>query len=80
MKNLSKAVSRVKDRMRSGAILMMMASPHGRKWYVVGTSNVYKGPGREVAPDVAAAVIKEIDVKEGKDGLFPGVSQTYHIV
>lgn len=69
--NHKRAVQRVKDRMRSGAVLMMMHSVHGKKWYVVGTNNSYPGPGREV--------IKEPDVKEGKDGLFPGVSQTYHI-
>ena len=79
MSNMSRAVMRVKDRMRSGAVLMMMHSVHGKKWYVVGTNNSYKGPGREVAPDIAAAVIKEDDVREGKDGLFPGISQTYHI-
>ena len=79
MSNLSRAVTRVKDRMRSGAVLMMMHSVHGKKWYVVGTNNQYKGPGREVSSDMALAVIKETDVKEGKDGLFPGISQTYHI-
>ena len=79
MSNMSRAVDRVKDRMRSGAVLMMMHSVYGKKWYVVGTNNSYKGPGREVAPEIAVAVIKEQDVREGKDGLFPGISQTYRI-
>jgi len=80
MNNRRRAVDRVKDRMRSGALLMMMNSVHGKKWYVVGTNNSYPGPGREVATEVAIDVIKEPDVREGKDGLFPGISQTYHIV
>jgi hypothetical protein len=65
------AVQRVKDRMRAGAKLMQMHSVTGKKWYVV--------PGREVAPDIAAKVIAEPDVKACFDGLFPGISQTYQI-
>jgi hypothetical protein len=79
MSNKNRAVMRVKDRMRSGALLMMMNSIHGRKWYVVGKVVSYKGTGREVPPEVAELVVKESDVCEGKDGLFPGISQTYHI-
>lgn len=67
-----RAIERVKDRMRSGAVLMQMtAVGGGKKWYVV--------PGREVDPDIAAALIAEDDVMSNKDGLFPGIPQTYRI-
>jgi hypothetical protein len=79
MAKRSKAIDRVKDRMRSGAVLMMMNTVFGKKWYVVGKTSAYKGPGREVSEEIAKALIKEPDVYEGKDGLFPGISQTYHI-
>ena len=48
------AVHRVKDRMRSGAKLMQMRTPTGKKWYVV--------PGREVDEEIAKKVIAEPDV------------------
>lgn len=71
MSNMSRAVDRVKVRMRSGARLMMMHTVNGRRWFVV--------PGREVSPEVAAELIKEPDIYESDDGLFPGIPQTYGI-
>jgi hypothetical protein len=65
------AILRVKDRLRSGAALMQMNSPQGRKWYVV--------PGREVDEEIAKKVIAEPDVFPSDDGLFPGIPQTYKI-
>jgi hypothetical protein len=44
--NTKKAVLRVRDRMRDGAVLQQMHSASGPKWYVV--------PGREVAPEIAS--------------------------
>jgi hypothetical protein len=77
--NTSKAVSRVKDRMRSGAVLMEMNSQAGKKFYIVGRVRGYAGSGREVPDHIARAVIDEPDVRPGQDGLFPGISKTYHI-
>jgi hypothetical protein len=79
MSNMSRAVSRVKDRMRDGGLLMMMNTVHGQKWYILSNGYTHKWAGKEITEDLAKAVIKEEDVREGKDGLFPGVSQTYRI-
>lgn len=67
-----RAIDRVKDRMRSGAVLMQMTVVGGgKKWYVV--------PGREVDPAIAADLINEPDIFSQQDGLFPGIPQTYAI-
>lgn len=72
MSGRRRAIERVKDRMRAGAVLMQMTSiGGGKKWYVV--------PGGEVDPDIAAALIAEDDVRSNEDGLFPGITQTYRI-
>lgn len=66
------AVMRVKDRMRSGAVLMKMNTVgRGLQWFVV--------PGREVDEEIARLVIAEPDVSPNNDGLFPGISQSYAI-
>ena len=69
--NTTKAINRVKNRMRMGASLMKMHSVNGLRWYLV--------PGREVADDIALKVIAEPDVFSTQDGLFPGIPQTYKI-
>jgi hypothetical protein len=69
--NTRRAISRVKDQMRGGSLLMVMHTTGDQKWFVV--------PGQEVDSNIAKRVIEEPDVLQQADGLFPGVSQTYKI-
>jgi hypothetical protein len=55
--------------MREGRPLIRLHSVNGLRWYVV--------PGGQVADVVAARILRRRDVQPGRNGLFPGVSQTF---
>jgi hypothetical protein len=63
------------DLMRKpGHRLMLMhtaGSPEGRAYYIV--------PGGYVEPDTAKKIIERPDVQPNKDGLFPGINQTWQL-
>lgn len=65
-----RVVARIKDKMSRGAKLMKMHDLHrGIRWYLV--------PGGEVEEHHAKLVIAEKDVFPRRDGVWPGMDQTW---
>jgi hypothetical protein len=59
------------DLMRTGGMLVQMHARDGLHWYVV--------PGGEVTPRIAGELLARPDVQPSRDGLFPGISQTFRL-
>jgi hypothetical protein len=65
--------SHAADLMRSGSTLVQMhdiAAVHLR-WYLV--------PGGEIPSRIANELLARPDVQPSRDGLFPGISQTFRL-
>jgi hypothetical protein len=59
------------DSMRAGSVLRQMHTRTGLKWFLV--------PGGEVSEKVAVEQIERPDIQPDRDGLFPGISQTFRL-
>lgn len=75
--NAKRAVLRIKDKMRQGALLMRSHTTNGKKWFLLSRSP--KVVGREIEDHIATLVISEVDVFPRRDGMWPGYDQTYGI-
>jgi hypothetical protein len=63
---------RAADLMRAGGVLMQMHERHGGlAWFIV--------PGGEVTTTVAEELLRRPDCQPNRDGLFPGISQTFKL-
>lgn len=64
------------EHMRTGSALLRMngntGGPDGANFYIV--------PGGAVDPHTANAIMKRVDVRGSKDGLFPGHDQTWRFI
>lgn len=73
-----RAITRIKDRLREGAVLMKSNSVHGPRWYLLPLKRG-AAPGREVSEDLAQLVLGEPEVYGARDGMWPGCDQVYRI-
>lgn len=58
-----RAIQRIKDDLRDGAVLLQLGNAQRRGWFTV--------PGGEVHRTVAEAVIREIDIIQTADARWP---------
>ena len=61
------------DALRKGSVLLCMNenSPEGYSWFVI--------PGGRVRVEDVDVILKHPKLEARKDGLFPGISQTYRM-